>query len=47
MWQVAHKISDRNVSRMTFHRAHLELVTPAEECPPEVVEPEVGGRWSL
>lgn len=32
---VSHKLSDRNVSRMTFHKAYLELVTPAEEVPPE------------
>lgn len=32
---VSHKLSDRNVSRMTFHQAYLELVTPAEEVQPE------------
>ena len=52
VWQVSHKLGDRNVSRllscsvlrldvgklivrMTFHKAWLELVTPAEDIPPE------------
>ncbi|CAK8986224.1 unnamed protein product [Durusdinium trenchii] len=37
---VSHKLGDRNVSRMTFHKAWLELVTPAEDIPPEPA-PEV------